>query len=98
MSLLRTAARHDAGWSRQGDHRPHRRLRRLLGASQLGSRHNGTTMMLVGGITFVAATVYDIVDSGGAVRRRNNRAMMVAPMYAQTQSGAVPGVALAGRF
>jgi hypothetical protein len=57
--------------------------------------------MLAGGLTFVVATIYDVIDAPSAARRHNAKAyrsMMVMPSYAQTANGAVPGVALGGQF
>jgi hypothetical protein len=69
--------------------------------SSHNDRDNAGLLMWGGGITFVAATVYDIIDASRAARRHNaksTRMLMVAPSYAQTSSGPAPGVALSGRF
>jgi hypothetical protein len=66
------------------------------------NRDNAGTLMWIGGLTFVAASVYDMLDASRAARRtniKNAHMLTVVPSYAQTQSGAVaPGVALTGRF
>jgi hypothetical protein len=62
---------------------------------------DGEAMMWVGGLTFVAATVYDIIDAPRAARRRNAKdraSYQVQPMYVPSVSGAAPGVGLTGRF
>ncbi len=51
-------------------------------------------MIVVGGATYLVATVWDIVDSRGAARRANAR-LTIAPTYGAT-TGA--GLVVAGRF
>jgi hypothetical protein len=64
------------------------------------NRDDGATMMWVGGLSFVAATVYDIVDAPRAARRRNNktRQWQVNPMMVGTSNAKTPGMGFAGRF
>jgi hypothetical protein len=61
---------------------------------------NGATLMWVGGLSFIAATVYDIIDSPRAARRRNakERSYMVQPMFVQSPAGAVPALGFGGKF
>ncbi len=61
---------------------------------------NGATLMWVGGISFVAATVYDIIDAPRAAHRRNNktRQWQVNPMMVGTSNATTPGMGFSGRF
>jgi hypothetical protein len=61
---------------------------------------NGATLMWVGGLSFIAATVYDIIDAPRAARRRNakERSYMVQPMFVQSPTGGVPAVGFGGKF
>ncbi len=61
---------------------------------------NGATLMWVGGISFVAATVYDIIDAPRAARRRNTktRQWQMNPMMVGTSNAKTPGMGFAGRF
>jgi hypothetical protein len=63
-------------------------------------RTKGERMMWVGGLTFVAATVYDILDASRAARRRNNknRGYVMMPMMVQSSAGPAPAVGMSGRF
>lgn len=66
-----------------------------------GSRDNGAGLMWTGGLAFVAATVYDIIDAPRAARRRNNktRQWQVNPMMVGAMSNArTPGMGLSGTF
>lgn len=67
-----------------------------------GSRDsdNGATLMWVGGLTFVAATVYDIIDAPRAAHRRNlkERQYSVAPMIVGSATSRTPGIGFAGKF
>jgi len=65
-----------------------------------GNRDNAATLMWVGGLSFVAATLYDIIDAPRAARRRNakERSYMVQPMFVQSPGGAVPAVGFGGKF
>ncbi len=66
-----------------------------------GDRDNGATLMWVGGLSFVAATVYDIMDAPRAARRRNakERSYGVQPMFVGTSANSrTPGVGFAGKF
>jgi len=68
--------------------------------SSRDSGDNGATLMWVGGLTFVAATVYDIIDAPRAARRRNakERQFMMQPIYVGTATGPAPGIGFAGKF
>ncbi len=61
---------------------------------------NGATLMWVGGLTFVAATVYDIIDAPRSARRRNvkERQYAVQPMIVGTTNARTPGIGFAGKF
>lgn len=63
-------------------------------------RDNGATLMWVGGISFVAATVYDIIDAPRAARRRNakTRQWQMSPMMVGTANVTTPGMGFSGRF
>ncbi len=63
-------------------------------------RTKGERMMWIGGLTFVGATVYDILDASRAARRRNakNRGYMMMPVMVQSSTGPVPAVGMSGRF
>lgn len=66
-----------------------------------GDSDNGATLMWVGGLTFVAATVYDIIDAPRAARRRNakERQFAVQPMFVGTAANSkTPGIGFAGKF
>ncbi len=65
-----------------------------------GDRDNGATLMWVGGISFVAATVYDIIDAPRAARRRNTktRQWQMAPMMVGTSNAKLPGMGFSGSF
>ncbi|MBA2538873.1 MAG: hypothetical protein H0V17_04495 [Deltaproteobacteria bacterium] len=69
-------------------------------SSNSGDRDNAGTLMWVGGLSFIAASVYDIIDAPRAARRRNakERSYMVQPMFVQAPGGAVPAVGLGGKF
>ena len=61
---------------------------------------DGSTLMWVGGISLVAATVYDIIDAPRAARRRNakERGYGVQPMMVGTSNAKSPGIGLVGSF
>lgn len=61
---------------------------------------DGKTLMWVGGLTWVAATVYDIIDAPRAARRRNTkeRAYQVQPMFVGTANNKAPGIGFSGKF
>lgn len=64
------------------------------------SGDDGATLMWVGGISFVAATVYDFIDAPRAARRRNTktRQWQMNPMMVGTGTSKTPGMGFAGRF
>jgi len=57
-------------------------------------------LMWIGGVAFVASTIYDIVDAPRAARRRNDKTKLVtfAPTVVGTSTGIVPAVGINGRF
>lgn len=61
---------------------------------------NGATLMWVGGISFVAATVYDLIDAPRAARRRNTKTQQwqMSPMIVGTANAKTPGMGFSGRF
>jgi hypothetical protein len=66
-------------------------------------QRNGEVMIYAGGITFVAATIYDIVDASRAARRYNDkhkaRPWQVAPSLARDAGGGVsPAFVVSGRW
>lgn len=63
-------------------------------------RDSGATLMWVGGLTFIAATVYDIIDAPRAARRHNTkeRQYAVQPMFVGAANGPAPGLGFAGKF
>jgi hypothetical protein len=65
-----------------------------------GDRDDGVTLMWVGGLSFVAATVYDIIDAPRAAKRRNakDRQFSMQPMMVGTANGPSPGIGFAGKF
>jgi len=54
--------------------------------------------MVAGGGVFLTAALYDLFDAHQAARRANQRAFALAPTALVVPGGAVPGLALAGRF
>ena len=60
------------------------------------SRHsNASSLMALGGLTYVVTTVYDIYDAGHAARRANAQRLTLVPTVGAHDA---MGVALAGRF
>jgi hypothetical protein len=59
-------------------------------------------MLWVGGITYAAATLYDIIDASSAARRANAkqaRAWQIAPTAMPASNGSpIPGLSVAGHF
>jgi hypothetical protein len=70
------------------------------GSSYERDRRDGERLMWIGGLSFVALSIYDIIDGPRAVRRRNERGrgFMMAPAMVAAPSGPVPAVGLSGRF
>ena len=62
----------------------------------------GTALMLLGGGTVLASTIYDLYDAHRSAHRANVRAAqqhwMVAPTVLGTRDGTAPGLAFAGAF
>jgi hypothetical protein len=63
-------------------------------------KRDGERLMWIGGVTFVAATVYDIMDASRAARRTNekSRRVMMMPTVVNMPSGPVPAVGFSGKF